>query len=949
VWPADFTGDGFTDLAGSEPPPHLGGSGRVLVLVGNGAGNFTATNVSSYVGRVLGVGDFNGDGERDLIVADARAANVAILPGNGNATFAAPIAVAPTTEVTFAVSSDIDGDGARDLVIGAEGYTVNLYPGNGDFTFGAPVTLTVNASPHDAVITDLDADGRKDLVVANHYHHSVTVLMNRGALVFSGADVALTGNGNDVTAADVNGDAKADLIVATSNGGDGDYYFEQGHAEVLLGRGDGTFAAGPVYEVARGAWQVVVGDFTRDGMLDIATANRSSIVNDDSCGTWWKTWDSLSILPGRAGGTFGAPFNVSLGNQSNTDDEAFKNQVRTLNTADLNRDGATDLIASWGLVLLNAETDANWPAAVDAGPDQEVDNTHDTVLRARAVDDDQDMLTWTWRDDTGAVVGLWPDVCVSGLRDGLNTFTVSVDDGHGHITSDTVTVTVRSDTGGGTTGPTMTLTAPAEGETIAAGSPYTIKFHVDDPSMELYQWSIRYSIDNGATWDRIWECFQTGRSSGPGVPTSRDEQCVWQNPGPPSTQAMIRVYAQDDADGPIGTSSSAHIKIAARTGAVPDPWKHQDIGAVAAAGTATAHGLTTFTVSGSGADIWNGADEFHFTYQTLEHDAVSPANDWSWEMTTYVTSVQNAHAWTKAGIMIREGLGASARHASVIVSPSKGIAFQRRTSTGGASVSTAGPLLAAPVWLKLGVRGGTVSAYYRKTLTDPWTVVGRQAFTTFSEVKTGLAVTSHADGVVATAGFANVELKYSEVLRPADIGTTGGGTTSDGVITSVTGKGADIWGTSDQFHYASTFWSYLDGSITARVRSVENVHAWTKAGVMFRESSSGSTLDANGKYVFVMVTPGKGVTMQFRSTTGGAAASVAGATIAGAAPGLVRLAKNGDTYTGYWSKDGATWTALGSITVPMAFARIYTGLAVTSHNTSTAATASFDDVRISQP
>ena len=101
---------------------------------------------------------------------------------------------------------------------------------------------------------------------------------------FAGADVpARRATATTSRSADVNRDGKLDIIVATSNGGDGDLLeFTAGHAEVLLGSGDGTFTAGPGYEVPRGAWQVVVGDFTRDGIIDIATANRSSITRDDA-------------------------------------------------------------------------------------------------------------------------------------------------------------------------------------------------------------------------------------------------------------------------------------------------------------------------------------------------------------------------------------------------------------------------------------------------------------------------------------------------------------------------------------------------------------------------------------------------------------------------------------------------------------------------------------------
>src|SRR6185503_16120922 len=169
VWPGDFNGDGLTDLAGSEDLPSRGGGGRVMVLIGNGVGNFTAAKVTEYVGHVLGLGDFNRDGRSDLVVADANDTNPAILPGNGDGTFGAPRAVAATTDVTFALSADLDGDTKRDLVVGAEGITVAVYPGNGDFTFGPAITPPTGPSPHDGIVADVNGDGKRDIVVANHY------------------------------------------------------------------------------------------------------------------------------------------------------------------------------------------------------------------------------------------------------------------------------------------------------------------------------------------------------------------------------------------------------------------------------------------------------------------------------------------------------------------------------------------------------------------------------------------------------------------------------------------------------------------------------------------------------------------------------------------------------------------------------------------------------------
>jgi hypothetical protein len=206
-------------------------------------------------------------------------------------------------------------------------------------------------------------------------------------------------------------------------------------------------------------------------------------------------------------------------------------------------------------------------------------------------------------------------------------------------------------------------------------------------------------------------------------------------------------------------------------------------------------------------------------------------------------------------------------------------------------------------------------------------------------------VTSHTDGTLANASFSDVDLERLPRFTSADIGTAGGSTTTDDVITSITSKGADIWGTSDQFRYASASWNGADGSIAARVVSVQNVDAWTKAGVMFREDVDPTTIAANAKYVFLMATPGKGVTLQYRETTGGSAASV-GAPVTQTAPIWLRLIKRADIYSAYWSKDGVTWFGFAAIQIPMRSVAITTGLAVTSHNTTTAATAVFDDMKI---
>jgi regulation of enolase protein 1 (concanavalin A-like superfamily) len=153
------------------------------------------------------------------------------------------------------------------------------------------------------------------------------------------------------------------------------------------------------------------------------------------------------------------------------------------------------------------------------------------------------------------------------------------------------------------------------------------------------------------------------------------------------------------------------------------------------------------------------------------------------------------------------------------------------------------------------------------------------------------------------------------------------------------GIGADIWGAADQFEYA--YRDCLgDCTITARVSTLQNTNQWAKAGVMIRETQA-----ANAKQVDIVVSPSKGVAMQYRGATGGASASAG--TSAGAAPGWVRLTRSGNVFTGSWSTDGVTFTPVGTITLAMN-STVLVGVAATSHNTATATTAVFDDVTVGQ-
>jgi len=149
-------------------------------------------------------------------------------------------------------------------------------------------------------------------------------------------------------------------------------------------------------------------------------------------------------------------------------------------------------------------------------------------------------------------------------------------------------------------------------------------------------------------------------------------------------------------------------------------------------------------------------------------------------------------------------------------------------------------------------------------------------------------------------------------------------------------SGSDIWNTADQFRFVFRSLNG-NGSITARVDSVVRSNAWTKAGVMIRE-----TLDAGSKHATVVVTPDNGVSFPYRSTPGGS--SVQNNTTGLKAPYWVRITRTGNVFKAEHSANGQTWTAVGTEqTIAMATG-VYVGLCLTSHDVALYSTAEFSNV-----
>jgi hypothetical protein len=179
------------------------------------------------------------------------------------------------------------------------------------------------------------------------------------------------------------------------------------------------------------------------------------------------------------------------------------------------------------------------------------------------------------------------------------------------------------------------------------------------------------------------------------------------------------------------------------------------------------------------------------------------------------------------------------------------------------------------------------------------------------------------------------------VWTDADVGATGlagNASYANGVFT-VKGAGPQIWGTADAMHYVFQPLSG-DGTIVARVVSVQGGSGYVTAGVMIRETLDAASTNA---YTADWVAYGS-LYFTERASTG--ASTTALTSLTGAPPYWVKVVRSGNSFSSYASTDGVTWTQLGtSQTINMA-QNVSIGLAVNSGSNTALATATFDNVAV---
>ncbi len=288
----DVDGDGDLDFVTAN-----NGSGTASVRLNNGTGNFTVPATTPEVpaagnARRLTLGDVDGDGDLDLLVANFGSNTVSVRLNDGTGGFAAPV-TNPNPSVGAGpfdlAMGDVDGDGDLDLVTAnrnGNSASVRLNDGTGNFT--APATtpeVSVGINPLGVALGDVDGDGDLDLLTANSGANNVSVRLNDGTGSFAPPATTPQVPGGtlprSLALGDVDGDGDLDFV--TANNGNAS-------ASVRLNDGTGSFAApaaNPETSVDALPESIILGDVDGDGDLDfISSGSVVSMRRNDGTGAF---------------------------------------------------------------------------------------------------------------------------------------------------------------------------------------------------------------------------------------------------------------------------------------------------------------------------------------------------------------------------------------------------------------------------------------------------------------------------------------------------------------------------------------------------------------------------------------------------------------------------------------------------------------------------------------
>ncbi len=426
-------------------------------------------------------------------------------------------------------------------------------------------------------------------------------------------------------------------------------------------------------------------------------------------------------------------------------------------------------------------------------------------------------------------------------------------------------------------------------------------------------------------------------------------------------QVAVGLASSSGVNATLGNVTYAHVMMSKPSNVplashpvspCPNGWSCGDIGNPGLVGDQIVNngGITLF---GAGTDVWGVSDQFHFVWHSLANNST---------VSTHVTALQQTDELTKAGVMLRTSTDDDAPYYAAFITPHKGITVRYRTIKGlNAQIVTGNNTFQPPTYLRV-TRWNNIFTTYVSPDGITWIALAGSSvpMDVQGPMLGGIALTSRNVALMSFATFDAFSATDTAVAAPTacpeqwtcdDIGYSvprGGQFFNSPTSTwTLQGGGFDIFFKADQFHFV---WQPMHGDSTLSTRAnfvtqtgldVQAENEYAKAGIMLRESTSGDS-----PYYGIFITPQHGIIVQYRLKQGDDTGEAIQPDIPKGAAYL-KIARSGNIFTAYVSKDGNDWTPINGSSIALDVGNtMLAGLAVTSHNHSAVRIVTFDTVNV---